>query len=85
MDIINTFIDECCQVVTNYETSAKEVYDEYAEWSKRGNEYLMSLTRFGKEMAKRFDKKKTRNGVAYVNLRLTKNDGSYVYSKENKI
>jgi hypothetical protein len=45
----------------------------------------MSLTRFGKEMGKRFDKKKNRNGVAYVNLRLTKHDKSYVYTKENKL
>jgi putative DNA primase/helicase len=83
MDIINTFVDECCQIIPNYETPAQEVYNEYSEWSKRGNEYLMSLTRFGKEMAKRFDKKKTRNGVVYMNLRLSKNDTSYVYTKGN--
>lgn len=83
MDIINTFVDECCQIIPNYETPAQEVYNEYSEWSKRGNEYLMSLTRFGKEMAKRFDKKKTRNGVVYMNLRLSKNDTSYVYTKVN--
>jgi putative DNA primase/helicase len=82
MDIINTFVDECCQVVKNYETGAKEVYDEYANWSKQGNEYLMSLTRFGKEMGKRFEKKKTRSGIVYIGLRLSKNDPTYVYKRD---
>jgi putative DNA primase/helicase len=83
MDIINTFVDECCQLVKNYETPAKDVYDEYANWSRQGNEYLMSLTRFGKEISKRFDKKKTRTGIVYVGLRLAKHDTTYVYKKEN--
>jgi len=82
MDIINTFVDECCQLVTNFETPAKEVYDEYANWSKQGNEFLMSLTRFGKEIGKRFDKKRTRTGVVYVGLRLAKHDTTYIYKKE---
>lgn len=82
MDIINTFVDECCQLIKNHETPAKEVYDEYANWSKQGNEYLMSLTRFGKELGKRFDKKKTRTGIVYVGLRLSKHDTTYIYKKE---
>ena len=84
MDIINTFVDECCQIVKNYETPAKEVYDEYANWSKQGNEYLMSLTRFGKELGKRFEKRKTRTGIVYVGLRLSKHDTTYIYKKDQE-
>jgi putative DNA primase/helicase len=85
MDIINTFVDECCHMVKNYETPAKEVYDEYSNWSRQGNEYLMSLTRFGKEMGKRFEKKKTRTGIVYVGIRLTKHDTTYTFKKDPEV
>jgi putative DNA primase/helicase len=81
MDLITTFIDQNCQEVPNWETSVGEVYNEYSEWAKRGNEYLMPLTRFGKEMSKRFEKKRKSSGIVYVGLRLNKDDGTYTYDK----
>jgi hypothetical protein len=42
----------------------------------------MSLTRFGKEMGKRIEKKKTRSGIVYIGLRLSKNDPTYIYKRD---
>jgi putative DNA primase/helicase len=81
MDIISSFIEDNCQSVIGWETSASEVYLVYAEWARKGNEYLMSLTRFGKEMSKRFERKRKGQGMVYVNLRLGKDDGQYHFDR----
>jgi len=81
MDIINAFAEEMCQQVTGWETNATDVYVAYNEWAKKGNEYIMPLTRFGKEMTKRFEKARKSQGVVYLNLRLKKDDTVYRHNK----
>jgi putative DNA primase/helicase len=81
MDMISAFVEQNCQEVPNWETGVSEVYQIYSDWAKKGNEYLMPLTRFGKEMSKRFERKRKSSGVVYVGLRLNKDDGKYVYDK----
>ena len=82
MDVINSFVDEECQTVKGFETKASDVYNAYNQWGKLNNEFVMSSTRFGREMSKRFDKKRRSDGGYYVNLRLNKDDTSYVYKKQ---
>jgi putative DNA primase/helicase len=81
MDIINTFVDECCSVVPGWETNVSDVYQVYSDWARRGNEYLMPLTRFGKEMGKRFEKKRRSQGIVYINVRLNKDTTQYTFDK----
>ena len=81
MDMISTFVEQNCQEIPNWETSVADVYQVYSEWAKKGNEYLMPLTRFGKEMSKRFDRKRKASGIVYVGIRLNKDDGKYTYDK----
>jgi putative DNA primase/helicase len=81
MDIINSFVEDMCQQVMGWEANATDVYLAYNDWAKKGNEYIMPLTRFGKEMAKRFEKTRKSQGVVYLNLRLKKDDTAYRYNK----
>jgi putative DNA primase/helicase len=81
MDMISSFVEQNCQEIPNWETAVSDVYQVYSDWAKRGNEYLMPLTRFGKEMSKRFERKRKASGVVYVGVRLNKDSGSYTYDK----
>jgi putative DNA primase/helicase len=81
MDIISTFISEECDLITDWETNANVLYNEYEKWSKSSNEYLMSKTKFGREIAKRFDRLRKSYGNVYKGIRLKKDNRSYVYKK----
>lgn len=79
MDVINSFVEEMTQPIKNWETKAADVYEVYTQWGKTNNEFVMSATRFGREMGKRFDKKRRSDGAYYVGLRLAKDDTTYVF------
>jgi putative DNA primase/helicase len=61
MDILASFLEECCG--EGGEANAGELFKAYIEWAQAGNEYQMSSTKFGREMAKRYQKK--RSGAWY--------------------
>ena len=81
MDIISTFISEECDLITDWETNANVLYSEYEKWSKNSNEYLMSKTKFGREIAKRFNRLRKSYGNVYKGIRLKKDNRAYVYKK----
>lgn len=70
MDVISVFIDACCTVGETEGANAGRLYSAYVRWSNENNEYCMSSTKFGVEMAKRYPKIHTRNGWIYRGLRL---------------
>jgi putative DNA primase/helicase len=84
MDIIATFIDENAELLEGETTSAKELYEEYEKWAKVSNEYVMSSTRFGREISKRFQKVRKTYGWVYIGIRLNKNSPKYVYLENDK-
>lgn len=73
MDVISAFIDACC--VEGGEVKASQLYAVYSEWAGENNEYRMSSTKFGTEMAKRFDKAKKRDGRYYLGISLSSEHG----------
>lgn len=81
MDIISTFLLEECEYVAEWETNANNIYTEYEKWAKQSNEHLMSKTKFGRELTKRFIKEKRSYGMVYKGIRLKKDNKSYVYKK----
>ena len=56
MDPLEAFLNECCVAGRNYEIKARPLYDAYHDWAKKSNEHLMSMTKFGREMAKKLPK-----------------------------
>lgn len=79
MDVIGAFLAECCERGPG-EEQASVLFKAYATWAKESNEYEMTSTKFGREMAKRFDKIKDRNGWSYVGIHLRQNYRPYSIS-----
>lgn len=72
MDPLEAFLDECCKAGSNYTIMGRPLYNAYRDWARESNEHLMSMTKFGKEMAKKLPKTKERNGTRYVGIQLKK-------------
>jgi putative DNA primase/helicase len=81
MDIIGTFLDEHCEVGVDWETKANDLYIEYEKWAKQSNEYLMSKSKFGREMSKKFYKERRSFGYVYKGIKLNTASKSYVFDK----
>lgn len=71
MDTLEAFIDECCIRETDSTVTAKALYQIYRDWASENNQYLMSNTKFGREMGKKFEKHKTAAAINYKGLTLT--------------
>lgn len=69
MDVVELFIEECCIRREGEREKASDLYTVYSSWAKENNQHLMSNTKFGKEMAQKFQKL-TSNGVKYVGIKI---------------
>jgi len=63
MDVVELFIEECCFRKNGEREKASDLYNVYSSWAKENHQYLMSSTKFGKEMSNKFQKIKS--GVNY--------------------
>lgn len=68
MDVIGSFIEECCEVGSGLKISATEVYKVYDKWAREMNEHNFSQTQFGKKMSDRFERKRTKQGNCYFGV-----------------
>jgi len=68
-DVIGQFIDECCEAGDNFEVKAGDLYKAYKIWAESGKEFILSQTKFGMEMKKKFDSYKD-TYVKYIGIRL---------------
>jgi len=69
MDVVELFLEECCLRREGEREKSKDLYNIYHSWAKENNQFVMSNTRFGKEMAQKFPKI-TSNGIHYVGIKL---------------
>lgn len=69
MDTLSAFLDERCNVGQG-EVMASVLYAAYSEWAQVNNEYRLPNTKFGKEMAKHFQKVRTTKGIFYKGVSL---------------
>lgn len=69
MDVINAFL-EACVVDGPGGVQASQLYKAYVNWAEENNEYVMSGTKFGKEMGKRTQKIHERSGWLYPGIML---------------
>lgn len=73
MDVISAFTDACC--IVGGEVKSSQLYAVYSEWTAENNEYRMSSTKFGVEVAKRFERVKKRDGLYYSGITLSPEHG----------
>jgi putative DNA primase/helicase len=70
MDSIEAFIQDCCVLDNFANVQAKSIYQTYREWASDNGQYMMSNTKFGREMAKKFVKRKSDGVIVYAGIRL---------------
>jgi len=69
MDVIEQFIEDECIVSEGERVGAKELYTAYKKWADESGEYEMSMTKFGKKMTDKFEKKKS-GSMYYLGINL---------------
>ena len=70
MDIMGQWIAESVDVGEAFEWTAAGAYVNYREWAESNGFRPMTSTSFGRKLGERFNKKRSRDGVTYVGLRL---------------
>ncbi len=68
MDVVSAFIDNCC--IEGGSVAAKTLFAAYLKWADENKEYHMSNTKFGIEIAKKYEKIRTTQGIQYNGLSL---------------
>lgn len=71
MDVISAFIEDRCEVGSGRSVQSSQLYAAYLSWAESGNEYRMSATKFGMEIAKRYDKVKGSKCNYYTGISLS--------------
>ena len=73
MDVVQTFINECCAIKPHASVQASTLFQAYKNWAHENSQYSMNSTKFGREMGKRFTKFKS-NTIYYKGIEI--NNGS---------
>lgn len=68
MDVISAFVEDMC--VESGSVQASTLYAVYAKWAEENHEYRMSATKFGVEVAKKYEKIKLTKGIFYKGVSL---------------
>ncbi|MBQ1777865.1 MAG: hypothetical protein IIZ93_06880 [Acidaminococcaceae bacterium] len=77
MNVTERFLEECTTKTFAGSVKARDLYRAYTEWCRTNGEYLMSNTKFGKEMVIRHEKVKRADGFYYSGIVLNQEYGGY--------
>jgi putative DNA primase/helicase len=69
MDVISSFM-KACVVEGSGKVRANKLYRAYVQWAEENKEYIMSGTKFGKEIAGRLQREKDQFGLIYTGILL---------------
>ena len=68
MDVLETFVDELCNVGQGYQYRASEFYQDYIKWAQENRAYEMSHIEFGERMGKKFERARKSVGNVYLGV-----------------
>lgn len=72
MDVIGSFIEQCCETGPGYSIGATELFKAYDKWAKDMNEHGFTQTQFGKKVSDKYEKKKNKGKMIYRGISLKK-------------
>ena len=70
MDVVQRWIDENCEADEGYRTKANDLFEDFNRYVTANKEFQLSNTMFGRNLGKKFEKKKSGGSFYYVGLRL---------------
>lgn len=69
MDVLELFVNDCCDKGPDYQAPAGELFKRYQAWADETGEYKMSKQKFGAQMKQKFHSKKN-SSIFYLGIRL---------------
>lgn len=81
MDLIQQWVDEACDVGTTFRTPSKDLFENFSNYVTINREFQMSQTLFGRNISKKFKKRRFGGTTYYEGLQLKK-DSIYWLDKE---
>ena len=69
-DVVQRWLDDCCEFDESYYAKAGELYTNFNQWCKAMNEKDISGALFGRNLAKKFERKQLSSGKVYYGVRL---------------
>lgn len=79
MDSIEAFIEECCIRQEGHSVQSKIIYQAYRDWASANGQYMMSSTKFGREMGNKFPKIKSSGVIKYSGLHIVPENANAPY------
>ena len=68
---IDDWVDERCDVSdTSTTTQASVLYSDFAVWRRELGQGRLTVTKWGRRMAKRFEKRKSHGVIRYLGVQL---------------
>ena len=67
--VMSEFMNSCISIESGME-KANDLFQAYIRWCKKYDKYQMTSTMFGREMTKRFTKRKFSTGTFYYGLKI---------------
>lgn len=81
-NVVEKFIKERVIRRKGYREKASDVFMAYKMWAKNGNEWIMSQSKFGIELSKKFKKQNISGYVIYLDIQIKKNERLYTFNKD---
>lgn len=74
MDVIAQWVERNCETGTgaDFYTPSGELYENFVAFAKKNKEYEMTATLFGRNLSKKFKKKRMGSGIVYIGIRIRK-------------
>jgi len=73
MDLVQKWINECCETNMNYVCRATELYESFKNYCRVNNEFEMSQTLFGRNFGKKYNKRTCGGIIVYDGIRVRSN------------
>lgn len=71
MDVLESFLEDCTEKGAGKESS-RDLYNVYCQWARENNEYIMPKRKFGIEMGKKVERRKSGSYVYYYGISILK-------------
>ena len=81
MDIVQKWVDENCIIDKDKSEKSIDLFDNFSLYVQKNREYQLTHTMFGRNLSKKFEKRKRTGSTFYLGLRLIK---GYVLTKEEE-